>query len=108
MLAPFHIILCGPFAHGGQFSATFLVISLPKCAYIEKQLTFQSQPSVQGKVMHWKLQVKLHDPMTFFSRDKNVGVALFEEHSVHERSVRNTRKWKANTTFCGKLVYLYV
>lgn len=58
--------------------------------------------------MHWKLQVKLHDPMAFFSCDKNMDVALLEEHSVYEKNVRDTRKWKANTTLCGKLVYLYV
>lgn len=62
------------------------MISLPKCAYTEKQFPFQTQPPVQGKVMHWKLLVKLYDPTTFLSHDKNIDVALFGEYSVHEKT----------------------
>lgn len=89
MLAAFHILLHGLSPHGRQFSATILVISLPKCAYIEKQFklqSFQTKPPKQGKVMHWKLLVKLHDLMTFLSHNKNMDVALLGDYSVHEKT----------------------
>lgn len=36
--------------------------------------------------MRWKLQVKLHDSMTFPSCDKNMDVALLGEYSAHEKT----------------------